>query len=111
MVFLFIAVDWDWHIYVFDMIYQSNMLLWDFATEIRKRQRWHWIEFEYIIADSAWSRERLELKQYWIITKTVNKRRKESNMSNRRWWILRINQLFNQWKLIISDKCESLIDE
>lgn len=111
MAFLFIAVDEDWRVIVFDEIYEKWMLLWDLAKEIKKKKIEYWIEFEYIIADSAGSRERKELQELWIFTRPANKRKKENNMSNRRWWILKINQLLWIWKLFVTERCNNIIDE
>lgn len=109
--FLFIGIDSDWHIYVFDSISESGVLLSDLSKEILRKKREYWIDFEWIVADSAWARERLELKELWIYTTKAKKRKKEWNLSNRKGWILKINQLLSLWKLIISDKCKDLIDE
>ena len=82
--FLFIAVDEDNHIYVFDMIYESGMSMADLASQINQKKAQWGIEFEYIIADSASARERLELKEAGIRTKKAKKKQKEGTMSNRR---------------------------
>lgn len=109
--FLFIAVDNDWHTYVFDIIYKSNMSMITLHKLIEEKKAEYWIELEYIMADSAGAREALELKNAWTKTKPVNKKKKEGTMSNRRGWIMKINQLLNLWKLIVSDKCNPLIEE
>jgi len=109
--FLFIAVDEDWHTYVFDMIYETWISMANLHKEIEKKKAEYWITLEYIMADSAGARERLELKEAWTKTKAVNKKKKEGVMSNRRGWIMKINQMLALWKLIISDKCEDLIEE
>jgi hypothetical protein len=111
MAFLFIAVDEDWRVIVFDEVYEKGMLLWDLVKEVNKRKREHWIEFEYIIADSAWSRERKELLEMWMPTRPANKRKKENNVSNRKGWIFKINQLLSMWKLYILKSCKNIINE
>ena len=109
--FLFIAVDNDWHIYIFDMIYESWISMLNLHKKIEEKKAEYWIKFEYVIADSAGARERLELKEAGTKTKPANKKAKEGNMSNRRGWIMKINQLLNLGRLIISDKCKPLIEE
>lgn len=111
MAFLFIAVTKDWQVFIFDMIYKSWMLLWDLVKEMEKRKQAHWIEFEWIVADSAGARERSELKALWVYTKKANKRKKEWTMSNRRAGIMKINQLLALGKLFISDGCVDIINE
>lgn len=111
MAFLFIAVDEDWHTYVFDEIYESGLLLKDLVRKIDEKKLEYWIDFEYVIADSAGARERLELKDAGLITKKAKKKVKENNLSNVRGWIFKINQMLGLGKLIISEKCENLISE
>lgn len=113
MAFLFIGVDWDWHIYVFDMIYQTKMMLWDLAKAVRLKSAEYWINLEYIVADTADARSRLELKTlHWLNTIPADKFSKwENNLSNRRAWIFKINELLKNRKLLISDKCRPLIKE
>lgn len=111
MAFLFIAVDEDWHVYVFDEIYQSSMLLKDLVSEVEAKKREYWIDFEYIVADSAGKRERMELANYGMRTKKAKKKQKEWVMSNRRAGIMKINQILNLGKLVISDTCVNLINE
>ena len=113
MAFLLIAVDEDWHVYVFDMIYQKKMLLWDLARNIRQLKKDYWIELEYIVADTADARARLELKQiHWIDTVPANKWEKgETNMSNRRAGIFKINELLKNNMILISTKCKDLVKE
>lgn len=111
MAFLLIAIDEDWHIYVFDMYYEKWKTMKHLADWIKDKCREYMIELEYITADSAGARERLELKEQWINTRKVNKKKKEWNMSNRRGWIFRVNSELASWNLVISDKCQDLIDE
>lgn len=113
MAFVLIAIDTDWHIYVFDMIYQKSLLLWDLAEMIRSKIKEYWISLEYIVADTADKRARLELeKVHNIHTQPADKWSKwETNMSNRRAGIFKINELFEKWELIISDKCMKLVQE
>lgn len=111
MAFLFIAVTKDGQVFIFDMIYKSWMLLWELAKEIERRKIFHWIEFTWIVADSAWARERTELKSLWIHTKRANKKKKEWTMSNRRAGIMKINQMLSSGKLYISDLCTDIINE
>ena len=111
MAFLLIAIDEDWHIYVFDMYYEKWKTMKHLADWIIAKRKEYMIELEYIIADSAGARERLELKEEGINTKKANKKKKEGTLSNRRWWIMRVNRELHSWNLIISDKCQDLIDE
>ena len=83
--FAFIAVDDDENVYVFDLIYESNLLIKDLARKIREIKNKHGIDFEYIVADSAAARERTELKEYGVNTMPADKWSKGENaMSNRR---------------------------
>ncbi len=109
--FLFIAVDNDWHFYIFDMIYKSKILMSDLAKQIKEKQVKYWIEFDYIVADSAGAQERHELKAEGFNTKGINKNAKVNDTSFRAWGILKVNQLFDKGSIIISDKCKPLIDE
>ena len=113
MAFLFIAVDWDWHVYVFDMIYQSKMWLEELVKAVREKSLEHRINLEYTVADTADARARLELKdQHWFNTIPADKwSRGENNLSNRRAGIFKINWLFKREKLIISDRCMFLVKE
>ena len=113
MSFLIIAVDWDWHIYVFDMIYERNMTLWDLSKTVREMIREHNISLEYIVADTADARARLELKEvHWMDTVPADKWSKwENNLSNRRAGIFKINELFKNTMLIVSDRCMNLVKE
>lgn len=112
MAFLLIAVDRDGHVYVFDMIYKKNLLLSELSSLIKWMIAEHWISLEYIVADTADARARLELQQYWIHTQPADKWSKgENNLSNRRAGIFKINELFEKSLLIISDRCKDLVKE
>ena len=111
MAFLFIAVDTDWHVFVFDEIHKSNLLLKDLVKEVNDKCREHGISLQSIIADSAGARERAELKALGMTTKGAKKRKKEWEMSNRRTGIMKINQLLALGKLYISESCPKLIEE
>jgi len=113
LAFLLIAVDEDGHIYIFDMFYKSGASMKEVADWVKAKKREYGIELEYIIADSAGARERLELKEEGIITKKAKKKQKEGTMSNRRGWIMRINAELKKGSLIISDSdaCKPLIEE
>lgn len=111
MAFLFIAVDEDGHTYVFDEIYEKGLLLSDLVSEVKSKLDEYWIELEYVVADSAGWRERLELQNMGLRTKKAKKKTKENNMSNVRGGILKVNQMLWLGKLIISDKCENVIRE
>lgn len=107
---VFLAVDEDDNIYVFDEIRESDMLLSQLVKLIDNSSRWY--NFEYFVRDSAAKREGLELKALWINTIPADKKSKGANdMSNRRTWILQINDAFAQGKLLISDRCRKLIRE
>lgn len=111
LAFLFIAVDNDWHYYVFDMIHESGMIMKDLAKEIRAKMKKHWInKFEYIVADSAGASERGELKAEWFPTKWI-KKKKIGEEKFRAWGILRMNQFLSMWKILVADNCQPLIDE
>lgn len=112
LAFLFIAVDEDKNVYVFDMIYAKDMLLKTLIEEVDKKKREHAIQFEWIVADSADLRARIELKEMWMRTISADKKSKgESQMSNRRTWIMKLNQMFALGELTISDRCAPLITE
>lgn len=110
--FLSIAVDWDWNIYVFDILYKSWMLIKDIVEWIKRSKIKHWIEYEYIVADTAAKREREELLSLWIRTRPADKWSKwESWESNRKAGIFKINQLLSDGKIYIADTCRELITE
>lgn len=112
MAFLFIVVDSDNHVYIFDMIYWSNILLADLMKQVEKKKQEYWIDFEWIVADSQDARARAELKAMWMRTIPANKRTKwDNNLSNRKAWILKINQMCALGEIIVSTKCEALMEE
>ena len=110
--FLAIAVDLDWNIFVFDMLYKSWLLMKEVYEWIMAIKRKYWIEFNYIVADTAAKQQREELKALWIKTVAADKWSKwENNESNRKAWIFKVNWLLSERKLFISDKCIDLIKE
>jgi hypothetical protein len=110
--FTAVAVDEDWRYIVFDEFKWSNLLVKEIAKKIKMIEAKHKIKFEKIVIDSAWQREKLELKQHWIICENARKQQKwEWWEKNRVAWILRMNQLFSDWFLILMDRCVSLIKE
>jgi len=112
MAFLFIAVDADNHIYVFDIIYKSNMLIKELSEAITAKLLEHDISLEYIVADSAGKREREELKQYGYNTQWADKRSVgENEHSNRSTWVNKINSLLKDWMVYVSDRCIDLVNE
>lgn len=107
---LFFAVDEDENIYVFDEVYESNMLMQDLASIIKKKSSL--IKFEYTLGDSAAARERLELNNLGINIIPADKfSRWENEMSNRRAGIMKVNNLLYNGKLIVSNNCKNLINE
>lgn len=111
LAFLFIAVDSDWNVYVFDMIYKKQLLMKDLASQIREKCAEHSIELEKIIGDSAGASQIWELKAEWIKVKWIHKKQKVMKTNFAEWGRLKVNQLFELWKIYISDRCMSLIDE
>jgi hypothetical protein len=112
LAFAFIAVDIDNNIYIFDLIYQSHLFLSDLAKTINQKKVQYWIEFEYIVADSAAKRERVELQKEWIKTVWADKFSKwENNESNRKAWISKLNQLLANQKILIADHLTDAIKE
>lgn len=110
--FAAIAVDDDNNIYVFDLIYRSNMLIKDLASKILDIKRCHNVDFEYIVADAAGKRERTELQECGIRTIAADKWSKwENAMSNRRAGILKVNQLLHDGKIFIADHLKDAIKE
>ena len=107
---VYVAVDKDENVYVFDETYRSNALLKEIVEEIDKKSRGY--DFEYTVRDSAAAREWLELQNLWLKTVPVKKLAKLDNeLSARRWGILLINQMLKDGKLVISSRCKNLIKE
>jgi len=110
--FVAIAVDQDWRYIVFDEFKWSNLLVRNIARNIKLIERNNNIKFDKIIIDSAWQREKLELAQHWINCVNARKQsRWDNNEKNRVAWIMRMNQFFHDWMLLIYDKCVELIKE
>lgn len=107
---LFIAIDEDNNIIIFDEIKKSNTLLSDIRDLILTKS--NWLDIEQTFRDSAAKREWFELQKLGITTIPANKHSKwENEMSNRRTWILMVNQLFKNKKLFITENCTELIKE
>lgn len=108
---VFVATDEDDNIYVYDEIRLANTELKEIVRNITEKSKWY--DFEFFVRDSGAAREWLEFeKQFWIYTTPADKRSKGANeMSNRRTWILMLNTLFKEGKLMISNKCQMLIKE
>ena len=108
---IFLAQDEDDNLYVYDEVRVANTELKEIVRQVNEKSKW--VEFEYFVRDSAAKREWLELeKQFGIYTVPADKKSKGANeMSNRRTWILMINNLFHSGKLFISDRCKLLIKE
>lgn len=107
---VFLAQDDDDNFYIFDEIKESNMLLSDIVDRINQKSIW--FQFEYTIRDSAAKREWMEFQKLGIRTVAADKYSKGANdMSNRRTWILLLNELFAKGKIIVSDHCSQLIRE
>ena len=88
------------------------MLIKDIVEWIKRSKIKHWIEYEYIVADTAAKREREELLSLWIRTRPADKWSKwESWESNRKAGIFKINQLLSDGKIYIADTCKELITE
>ena len=108
---VFIAVDRDSNIYIFDEIYKSNTYLDDIAKSIREKSSRFVVKD--IIWDSAWKRERFELGR--ILGRRITPADKfskwENDMSNRKASILLVNNLLFNNKLFISENCVNLIKE
>lgn len=107
---VFLSIDNDNNIYIFDEFYKSNCLLSEIVREVDLKSKW--LDIEATIADSASARERLELKNMGISTIRADKHSVGENwQSNRKAGILMVNQLFFDWKIFISDRCKNLIKE
>ena len=110
--FAYIAVDEDNNIYVFDLIYKSNMLIKDLVREINQKKNHHKVNFEYIVADAAGKRERTELAELGVKTEPADKWTKgENSTSNRRAGIMKVNQLLADGKLFIADHLKEAMRE
>lgn len=111
--FALIAVDADGNHYVFDWFLEAWLYLSEIKQKIESLVAKYRIGLEYIVADSWAKRERVELAKIWLKTKPANKWNKgEKDESNRKASIFKINQLFWDWKLFISDRLsESLVVE
>lgn len=107
---LFIAVDQDENVYVYDMLYGKNIPMKEISKRIKAETRKR--KLERIIADSASWRERLELAEYWIRTEWAIKRSKHfHDNSTRRAGIIKVNRLLQDNKLYVSTKCDALARE
>ena len=106
---VWLAQDLDDNIYIFDEMEESNMLLSTIVEHINKKSSW--MTFEYTVRDSSASREWKEVANLWLRTVPADKIMKVNDMSNRRAWILLMNDLFNKGKLLISSNCQKLIRE
>ena len=107
---IWIAQDEDDNLYVFDEMEEANIALSDMVDTINQKSIWY--QYEYFVRDSASAREGLEFSRLGIKTITADKYSKGANdMSNRRAWIMLINNLFHNNKLLISDRCQKLIRE
>ena len=110
--FVPVAVDEDENLYIFDLIYKSNILNKELADWIKAIENKYKIEFEYIIADPAGKWEMNELKTYWIKTVWADKWSKwENGQSNRSTSIMKVNQLLHDWKIYIADHLKDIIKE
>lgn len=107
---VFLVQDLDDNLYVYDEVYKSNTLLEDLANEIKNKSKL--IDFTLTIRDSASKREGIEIAKYWIKTTPADKFSKgEGDVSNRKSGIMLLNQMFKDWKLMISERCKHLIKE
>ncbi len=107
---IFLAQDEEDNLYVWDEVYGSNLSLELIRDEILLKTWGRSIE--YTLGDAAAKRERFELGRLWIVTQPADKHsRGENEVSNRRAWILLINNLLFNRKLFISSNCVNLIKE
>ena len=107
---IWMAQDVDDNFYIFDELEVKDMPLSNIVDLVNQKSIWY--DFEYTVRDSASAREWLEVAKLWLKTVKANKHEKGANdMSNRRTWIMIINDLFSKWKLLISDRCQRLIRE
>lgn len=110
--FLLMAMDIDGNIFVFDWFKESNLHMSEIADKIKEKIRKWWIELEWIVWDSAAKRERIELKKLGVSTQPADKWSKGENWeSNRKAWIFKMNQLFFNNKLYISEELKTFIQE
>jgi len=110
--FVAIAVDQDGRHIIFDEFKWSWMLVREMANKIKFMESNYKIKFDKIIIDSAGQREKLELKQLWISCDNARKQdRWDNHEKNRVAWILRVNQFFHDWMLLITENCVDLIKE
>lgn len=108
--FVIMAVDLDWHIYIFDGFKWKELSLDEMASMIKEKTRKY--NIEYIIWDTAAKRERFELWKLWVKILPADKFSKwENNQSNRNSWITKVNTLFKNNKLFISENMKDLVDE
>lgn len=107
---VWVAQDAEDNYYIFDEFEEANMLLSNIVDRINEKSLWY--SFEYTVRDSAAKREGIEIQKLWLKTVAADKHSKGANdMSNRRAWILMMNDDFHKGKLLISDKCVKLIRE
>ena len=107
---IWIAQDIDDNFYVYDELEVKDTPLSEIVDRINQKSVGY--DFEYTVRDSAAAREWLEVAKLWLRTVKANKHEKWANdMSNRRTWIMIINDMFSKWKLLISDRCQRLIRE
>ena len=107
---IWLCQDLDDNLYIFDEIEESNMLLSSIVDKVNQKSIGY--QIEYTVRDSASAREWMEIAKLWLRTVPADKNTKGVNdMSNRRSWILLMNDLFNKGKLLISDRCVRIIRE
>ena len=116
--FILIAVDLDDNMYIFDGFKKERMFLDEMADEIIGLVKKYGIELEYLVGDTAWKRERLELNKLFKQKKSelkiipADKHSKgENGTSNRKASILKVNTLLHNGKLFISKELKPLINE
>ncbi len=108
--FVLVAVDSDNNHYIFDGFNQSWLYLSEIKEKIEALVRKYKISLEYIVADSWAKRERTELAKMGLKTKPANKWEKgERDESNRKASIFKLNQMFADEKIFISNKLEDTL--